>query len=165
MRNKIFAEDNENEVQENEDGEPDDQIEEHKGSDQKDSKEYMNSRYIIQDENGNNINLYELAQMGELGNLDELGDLQNIEGIEETLAKQMKILKDMHKMQQDKSKDGQHKRNKTHAGPERASKVLFDRSPNESPCHLGKDQMDIQEELNLNAEEVLNEEMMAMPSK
>jgi len=36
--------------------------------------------------------------MGELGNLDELGDLQNIEGIEETLAKQMKILKDMHKM-------------------------------------------------------------------
>ena len=104
--------------------------------------------------------------MGELGNLDELGDLQNIEGIEETLAKQMKILKDMHKMQQEKSKDGQHKRNKTHGGPERASKVLFDRSPNESPLgHLGKDQMDIQEELNLNAEEVLNEEMMNLPSK
>lgn len=103
--------------------------------------------------------------MGELGNLDELGDLQNIEGIEETLAKQMKILKDMHKMQQEKQKDGQHKRNKTHAGPERASKVLFDRSPNESPCHLGKDQMDIQEELNLNAEEVLNEEMMDMPKQ
>ena len=103
--------------------------------------------------------------MGELGNLDELGDLQNIEGIEETLAKQMKILKDMHKLQQDKQKDGQHKRNKTHGGPERASKVLFDRSPNESPTHLGKDQMDIQEELNLQAEEVLNEEMMSMPIK
>lgn len=103
--------------------------------------------------------------MGELGNLDELGDLQNIEGIEETLAKQMKILKDMHKMQQEKQKDGQHKRNKTHAGPERASKVLFDRSPNESPCHLGKDQMDIQEELNLNAEEVMDEEMMNMPKQ
>ena len=41
LRNNIFAEDNENEGQENEDGEPDDHIEEQKGTDLKESKDYI----------------------------------------------------------------------------------------------------------------------------